>query len=103
MLKDDIIEPSTSPYNSPLICVTKKSGECRPVIDFRTLNNNIVPECYPLPRIDEILYGLRGAKIFTSLDLRSAFHQVPLSDESKELTAFTLNFRKYQFKRLPLD
>ena len=72
-----------------------------PVIDFRTLNNNIVPECYPLPRIDEILYGLRGAKIFTSLDLRSAFHQVPLSDESKELTAFTLNFRKYQFKRLP--
>ena len=95
MLKDDIIEPSTSPYNSPLICVTKKSGECRPVIDFRTLNNNIVPECYPLPRIDEILYGLRGAKIFTSLDLRSAFHQVPLSDESKELTAFTLNFRKY--------
>ena len=101
MLKDDIIEPSTSPYNSPLICVTKKSGECRPVIDFRTLNNNIVPECYPLPRIDEILYGLRGAKIFTSLDLRSAFHQVPLSDESKELTAFTLNFQKYQFKRLP--
>ena len=100
MLKDDIIEPSISPYNSPLICVTKKSGECRPVIDFRTLNN-IVPECYPLPRIDEILYGLRGAKIFTSLDLRSAFHQVPLSDESKELTAFTLNFRKYQFKRLP--
>ena len=92
MLKDDIIESSTSPYNSPLICVTKKSGECRPVIDFRTLNNNIVPECYPLPRIDEILYGLRGAKIFTSLDLRSAFHQVPLSDESKELTAFTLNF-----------
>ena len=80
MLKDDIIEPSTSPYNSPLICVTKKSGECRSVIDFRTLNNNIVPECYPLPRIDEILYGLRGAKIFTSLDLHSAFHQVPLSD-----------------------
>ena len=72
MLKDDIIEPSTSPYNSPLICVTKKSGECRPVIDFRTLNNNIVPECYPLPRIDDILYGLRGAKIFTSLDLRIA-------------------------------
>ena len=101
MLKDDIIESSTSTYNSPLICVTKKSGEIRPVIDFRTLNNNIVPECYPLPRIDEILYGLRGAKIFTSLDLRSAFHQVPLSDESKELTAFTLNFRKYQFKSLP--
>ena len=42
MLKDDIIEPSTSPYNSPLICVTKKSGEVRPVIDFRTLNNNIM-------------------------------------------------------------
>ena len=99
MLKEDIIEPSTSPYNySPLFCVTKKSGEVRPVIDFRTLNNNIVAECYTLPRIDEILYGLRGAKIFTSLDLRSAFHQVPLSDESKELTAFTLKFRKYQFK-----
>ena len=61
----------------------------------------IVPECYPLPRIDEILCGLRGVKIFTSLDLRSAFHQMPLSDESKELTKFTLNFRKYQFKRLP--
>ena len=68
MLKDDIIIPSTSSYNSPLICVTEKSGEVRPVIDLRMQNNNIMAEFYPLPRIDEILYGLRGAKIFTSLD-----------------------------------
>ena len=100
MERDGIIEESKSSFNSPLIVVKKKSGEIRPVIDFRELNKMVIAENYPLPRIDDMLSNLGGAKIFSSLDLRSAFHQIELSENSQELTAFSVNFRKY-FKKLP--
>ena len=61
----------------------------------------VIAEHYPLPRIDDMLSNLGGAKKFTSLDLRSAFHQIELSEDSRELTAFSVNFRKYHFKKLP--
>ena len=98
-----IIEESKSSFISPLIVVEKKGGDIRPVIDFRELINKIVliTEHFPLPRIDDLLSNLGGAKIFSSLDLRSAFHQIELSGDSRELTAFSVNFKKYQFKKLP--
>ena len=101
MERDGIIEESKSSFNSPLIVVKKKSGDLRPVIDFRELNKIVIAEHYPLPRIDDMLSNLGGAKIFSSLDLRSAFHQIELSEDSRELTAFSVNFRKYHFKKLP--
>ena len=101
MERDGIIEESKSSFNSPLIVVKKKSGDLRPVIDFRELNKMVITEHYPLPRIDDMLSNLGGAKIFSSLDLRSAFHQIELSEDSRELTAFSVNFRKYHFKKLP--
>ena len=100
MERDGIIEESKSSFNSPLIVVKKKSGEIRPVIDFRELNKMVIAEHYPLPRIDDMLSNLGGAKKFSSLDLRSAFHQIELSEDSRELTAFSVNFRKY-FKNCP--
>ena len=71
------------------------------MIDFRSLNKGVKIEGFPLPRIDDILTSLGGSKVFSSLDLRSAFHQVKLDAESKELTAFTVNDKKFQFQRLP--
>ena len=100
MERDEIIEESKSSFNSPLIVVKKKSGEIRLVIDFRELNKMVIAEHYPLPRKDDMLSNLGGAKKFSSLDLRSAFHQIELSEDSRELTAFSVNFRKYNFKKL---
>ena len=97
MERDGIIEESKSSFNSPLIVVKKKSGEIRPVIDFRELNKMVIAEHYPLPRIDDMLSNLGGAKNFSSLDLRSA-----LSEDSRELTAFSVNFRKYHFKKIAI-
>ena len=67
MERDGIIEESKSSFNSPLIVVKKKSGEIRPVIDFRELNKMVIAEHYPLPRIDDMLSNLGGAKKFSSL------------------------------------
>ena len=83
MERDGIIEESKSSFNSPLIVVKKKSGEIRPVIDFRELNKMVIAEHYPFPRIDDMLSNLGGAKNFSSLDLRSAFHQIELSEDSR--------------------
>ena len=101
MERDGIIEESKSSFNSPLIVVKKKSGELRPVIDFRELNKMVIAEHYPLPRIDDMLSNLGGAKKFSSLDLRSAFHQIELSEDSRELTAFSVNLENIILKNCP--
>ena len=98
MERNRIIEESKSSFNSPLIVDKKKSGEIRPVIDFRELNKMVIAEHYQLPRIDDMLSNLGGAKNLSSLYLRSAFHQIELSEDSRKLTAFSVNFRKYHFK-----
>lgn len=104
MLENDIIEQSTSPYNSPILLVPKKSDnnkKWRLVVDFRQLNKKIFPDKFPLPRIDTILDQLGKAKYFSTLDLMSGFHQIPLEDESRKYTAFSTTKGHYQFKRLP--
>ncbi|HBS53814.1 MAG TPA: hypothetical protein DD806_07425 [Flavobacterium sp.] len=101
MLREGKIEPSFSPFNSPLLVVNKKTGEQRVVIDYRKINKNIVADKFPLPRIDDILDQLGRAKFFTVLDLKSGFHQVELEKESREITAFSTNSGHYQFNRLP--
>lgn len=105
LLDDGIIQHSTSPYNSPLLLVPKKSTnnekKWRLVVDFRQLNKKIIADKFPLPRIDEILDQLGRAKYFTTLDLASGFHQIELEDDSKKYTAFSTNSGHYEFQRLP--
>lgn len=105
MLNDKIIEPSVSPYNSPILLVPKKSGDgekkWRLVVDFRQLNKKILADKFPLPRIDTILDQLGRAKYFTTLDLMSGFHQIALDRESRKFTAFSTQSGHYQFARLP--
>ncbi|XP_033307446.1 uncharacterized protein LOC117209470 [Bombus bifarius] len=88
MLRKNIIEPSDSPYNSPVWVVPKKqeaSGEqkWRIVIDFRKLNELTDQDAYPLPDIDDIISQLGNAKFFSALDLSSGFHQIPMDPKSK--------------------
>lgn len=104
MLNDGIIEPSVSHFNSPILLVPKKSEtdkKWRLVVDFRQLNKKLMGDKFPLPRIDSILDQLGRAKYFTTLDLMSGFHQIPLEPESRKYTAFSSPTGHYQFTRLP--
>ena len=101
MLERGVIENSVSPWNSPLILVKKKDGTLRVCIDFRRLNTVTVGDKYPLPRITELLQSLHGSKIFTSVDLESAYWQLGVRSEDRPKTAFTTEQGHFQFKVMP--
>lgn len=90
MLKQGIVEPSHSPWNSPVVMVEKSNGDLRLCLDSRKVNSVSKSDAYPLPYINYILDNLRDAKYLTSLDLSAAYHQICLSESSKEKTAFTV-------------
>lgn len=107
LLKNGVIRPSRSPYNNPIWVVDKKGKDehgnmkKRLVIDFRKLNNITVDDKYPIPEVTVILSNLGKARFFTTLDLKSGFHQISLSERDREKTAFSVGNGKYEFCRLP--
>ena len=84
MLKDGIIEQSTSPWSSPIVLVRKENGTTRFCVDYRKLNNITRKDSYPLPRTDDTMEALQGATWFPTLDLKSGYWQVQLSPEAIE-------------------
>lgn len=101
-IKNGLIEPSTSNYNSPVLIVPKKAkGKWRMCIDYRLVNKKIIADKFPLPRIDSILDGLGRAKYFSILDLFQGFHQIPLNEESRDLTSFSTDSGSFRWKVLP--
>ena len=96
-----VIEESNSCWNSPLILVKKKDGSMRPCVDFRELNKHTIPDRYPIPRIPEILQNLSGSNFYSSLDLESAFWQIPLRKGDRHKAAFTTRQGHWQFKVMP--
>ena len=101
MLSKGIIEPSRSPWASNIVLVLKKNGKPRFCVDYRPLNKISRKDAYPLPRVDECLDSLAGAKWFSSMDLNSGFLQIGMSPEDKEKTAFLTSFGFYQFTVMP--
>ena len=101
LLHRGIIRPSSSPYAAPIVVVRKKSGEIRLCCDYRRLNDVTRRDSYPLPRIEECLDALGGAKFFTTLDLASGYHQVAMEEEDKAKTAFTCPFGLFEWNRMP--
>ena len=101
-LKQNIIRRSTSDYASQAVLVRKGSGGLRICLDFRLLNSKTRKDAYPLPRIDEALDALGGAKYFTKLDLAQGFLQVELEEKDKHKTAFRIGSGGlYEFNRMP--
>ncbi len=102
-LEQGVIQESYSPWNSPLFLVKKKDGSYRPVVDFRKVNAATVPDHYPLPVLSDLLQSIgSGHTVFTSLDLLSGFFQIPLDEESREITAFSTHNGHYEWLRTPL-
>ena len=103
LLKEDLIEPSNSPWRAQVVVVkNEQSGKRRMVIDYsRTINRYTSLDAYPLPQIEDIVSELSKYKVFTTVDLKSAYHQIELNPRDREFTAFQAGQELYQWRRLP--
>ncbi|GFU65968.1 hypothetical protein TNCV_3240141 [Trichonephila clavipes] len=103
MLDEGIVQPSESPWSSPVVLVRKKKkdGSWRFCVDYRKLNSVTKKDVYPLPRIDDTLDCLKGAMFFSSMDLRSGYWQIEIDEADREKTAFITPEGLYEFKVMP--
>ncbi|KAL1251129.1 hypothetical protein QQF64_018925 [Cirrhinus molitorella] len=96
-----IEEIDASAWVSPIVVTRKKNGGIRMCADLREPNKAVVTDCYPLPHVDELLSTLCGAKIFSTIDLANAYYQVPLHEDSRDITAFITHKGLFRFCRVP--
>lgn len=102
LLKQGVIEPSTSEWSAAPVLVRKKSGELRYCIDYRSLNAKTYKDSCNLPLIDDCMDSLHGKQLFSCLDLSMGYYQIPLEGSSREKTAFSTRFGTFQWTRLPM-
>ena len=97
----NVLKYSKSPWSSPIVPVRKKDGSLRMCIDYRALNKVTKADRFPIPNMNDLIFGLHGMQYFTTLDLKKGYYQVPLEPESMEYTAFSTATNHYEFCRLP--
>ena len=101
LLQQGQIRPSTSPWNSAIVLVKRKDGRIRLCTDYRGVNQVTVPTWYPLPLIEDILYTVSGAVVYSCLDLRSGYHQIKIDPDSIPKTAFSTHLGQFVYTRMP--
>eukprot|EP00253_Pinus_taeda_P028520 PITA_28520 len=101
LLEKNYIHPSVSPWGAPVLFVKKKDGTLRMCIDYKQLNKLTIKNKYPLPRIDELFDQVKGATVFSKIDLRSGYHQIRIKDEDIAKTTFRTRYGHYEFVVLP--
>jgi len=101
LLDKGVIAPRQSSYASPIVLVRKKNGAMCMCVDYRLLNAKARRDDYPLPRIDESLDVLGGAKYFSTMDLASAHNQEEVNPADRQKTAFTTPFGLFEYNRMP--
>ena len=101
MLQAGLIQESDSPWAAPVVIIDKKDGSKRFCVDYRRLNSVTTPSTYPLPLIDDILARLGGSKYFSTLDLKSGYHQLPMDPDSRDKTTFVVESGTYEFLVMP--
>lgn len=102
MLEQDIIRRSTSPWGAGVVLTPKKDGTYRVNIDYRRLNEGTVFDSYPMPRVDDALQALGGARLFSTFDLQSGYWQIEMDEKSKEMTAFVTKEGLFEWNRMPM-
>ena len=90
-----------TPWCAGMVVVPKKSGALRICVDLKALNESVLREVHPIPKVDDTLAQLAGATLFSKLDANSGFWQIPLAKESRPLTTFITPFGRYHFNKLP--
>jgi Reverse transcriptase (RNA-dependent DNA polymerase) len=101
MLAEDIIEPATSEWSSPVVLVPKRDSGMRFCVDYRKLNNLKERDVYPLPRLDECIDSLGDAVVFSTLDANSGYWKVSVLPEDCDKTTFTCHVGTFLFKSMP--
>ena len=96
-----IITAVESSWTSPVVIVTKKDGSPRFCVDYRKLNSVVRAERWPLRRVDEILDGMKGSSVFTTIDLFKVYWQIKMDEACKEKAAFICQHGTFQFEVLP--
>ena len=101
MERQGVIRRSSSCWASPLHMVKKSDGSWRPCGDYRQLNLITTPDKYPLPRMEDLSGSLLGCKIFSKLDLKQGYHQIPMAADDVKKTAVITPFGLFEFLRMP--
>ena len=88
------------PSYSPLVVVPKPSGNVRLYVDMRQANKAVQREHFPIPNVEDTLYQMNGATVFSKLDLPQSFHQIELEESSRYITTFVCHKGLYRYERL---
>ena len=101
LLDKGFIRPSTSPWGTPVLFAKKKDKTLRLCIDYRQLNRVTIKNQYPLPRIDDLFDQLRGARVYSKIDLCTGYHRLRVRETDIPKTAFRTRYRHFEFTEMP--
>ena len=101
LLGKGFIRPSTSPWGAPILFAKKKDKTLRLCIDYRQLNRVRIKNRYPLPRIDDLFDQLRGARVYSKIDLRTGYHQLRVREADIPKTVFRTRYGQFDFTVMP--
>lgn len=99
--RQGVIRPSNSPWASPIVLVHKKDGSVRFCTDYRRLNQVTKKDAFPIPRTEDCFDALTGAVMFSTMDITSAYHQIPVHEADIPKTAFTTKYGLFEYVTMP--
>jgi hypothetical protein len=101
LLERGFVHLSVSPWGSPILFLKRKDGSMRLCIDYKEINKVTVKNKYPLPRNEDLFDQLQGSQVFSTIDLRSRYHQLRVKEEDIQKTAFGMWYGHYKFLVMP--